>query len=161
MSDSYCCFLTHIQVSQETGGLSSVKWSDTPISLRIFSQFVVIHTFKGFSIVSEEVDIFLELPCFLHDPMNVGSLITGSSASSKPSLYVRKFSVHVLLSLRNFVHNPMSMWNEHNCMVVWIFLGITLLGLEWKLTFSSLVATAEFSKFANILRAAQHPLLVF
>ena len=69
----------------------------TPISLRIF-QFVVFHTVNGFSIVNEaEVDVFLEFPCFLHDPTNVGNLISGFSASSKPSLYIWKFSVHVLL----------------------------------------------------------------
>ena len=52
-----------------------------------FLQFVVIHTVKGFSVVDEvEVDVFLELPCFLHDPVNVDNLISGSSAFSKPSL---------------------------------------------------------------------------
>ena len=70
-----------------------------------FSQFVVIHTVKGFSIVNEaKVDVFLEFPCFLHDPTNVGNLISGFSASSKPSLYIWKFSVHALLkpSLNDF-----------------------------------------------------------
>ena len=62
--------------------MRQVRWSDTPISLRIF-QFVVIHIVKGFSIVSEtKVDVFLELPCFFHDPANVGNLISGSSAFS-------------------------------------------------------------------------------
>ena len=61
----------------------------------------MIHTIKSFSIVNEaEVDVFLELPCFLYDPMNVGSLISGSSAFSKPSLYIWKFLVHVLLKPR-------------------------------------------------------------
>ena len=63
---------------------------------------------KGFSVVNEaEVDGFLELPCFLHDPKNVGNLISGSSAFSKPSLYIRKFSFHILLkpSLKDFEHN--------------------------------------------------------
>ena len=65
--------------------------SGTPSSLRIF-QFVVIHTTKGFSIESEaEVDIFLELPCFLYDPMDVGNLISSSSAFLKPALYIWKF----------------------------------------------------------------------
>ena len=50
------------------------------------------HTVKGFSVVSEaEVDVFLELPCFLHDPTNISSLISGFSASSKPNLYIQKF----------------------------------------------------------------------
>ena len=75
--------------------------------LKIF-QFVVIYTVKSFNIVNEkEVDVFLELSCFLHDPTNVGSLISGSSAFSKPSLYIWKFSVHILLkpSLKDFEHN--------------------------------------------------------
>ena len=62
-----------------------------------FPQFVVIHTIKGFSVVNEgEADVFLQFPCFVYDPMDVGNLISGSSASSKPSLYIWKFSVHVL-----------------------------------------------------------------
>ena len=73
-----------------------------------FPQFVVIHTVKGFSVVNEaEVDVFLEFPCFLHDPMNVLNFFSGSSASLKPSLYIWKFSVHILLkhSLKDFEHN--------------------------------------------------------
>ena len=83
-----------------------VRWSGTPISFRIV-QFVVIHTVKGFSVVSEaEVDVFLVFPCFLYDPMNVDSLIYDSSAFSKPSLYIWNFSVHVLLKsrLKDFEH---------------------------------------------------------
>ena len=58
-------------------------------TLEDFPQFVVIHIYKGFSIVSEaEADVFLEFPCFLHDPMNADNLISGSSASSKPCLYM-------------------------------------------------------------------------
>ena len=60
-------------------------------------QFVVIHTVKGFSEVNEaEVDVFLEFPCFLYDPMDVGNLISGTSAFSKSSLYIREFLVYVL-----------------------------------------------------------------
>ena len=63
-----------------------------------FPQFVVIHTVKGFGIVNEaEVDVFLEFICFFCDPMDVGNLVPGSSAFSKSSLYIWKFSVHVLL----------------------------------------------------------------
>ena len=63
-----------------------------------FPQFIVIHTVKGFGIVSKaEIDVFLELSCFLHDPEDVGNLISGSSAFSKTSLNVWKFMVHVLL----------------------------------------------------------------
>ena len=73
-----------------------------------FQIMTVVHTVKGFSIVSEaEVDIFLKFSYFLHDPENVGNLISGSSDSSKPTLYIWKFSVHVLLkpSLMDFEHN--------------------------------------------------------
>ena len=72
-----------------------VRWSGIPISLRIF-QFVVIRTIKDFSVINEaEVDVFLEFSCFRAS--NVDNLISGSSASSKPSLYIWKFSVQVLL----------------------------------------------------------------
>ena len=78
--------------------------------IKDFLQFSVIHTIKGFSIVNE-ADVFLELPCFFRDPTNVGNLISDSSASLKPSLYVWKFSVHVLLepSSKDFQHNLASM----------------------------------------------------
>ena len=63
-----------------------------------FPQFVVIHTVKSLSIVNEaEVDIFLEFPYFLYDPINAGNLISGSSAFSKPSLHIWKFLVHIPL----------------------------------------------------------------
>ena len=67
----------------------------------------MIHTVKGFSVVSEaEVDVFLEFPCFLSNPTDIGNLISGSYAFSKSSLYIWKFTVHVLLKpiLENFVH---------------------------------------------------------
>ena len=70
-----------------------------------FPQFIVIHTVKGFGIVNRaEVDVFLELSYFSHDPEDVGNLISGSSAFSKTSLNIRKFTVHVLLKpgLENF-----------------------------------------------------------
>ena len=76
--------------------------------LKNFPQFVVIYTVKGFSVVNEaEVDVFLELSCFFHDPADVGNLISGSSAFSKSSLNIWKFSVHVLLkpSLKDFEHS--------------------------------------------------------
>ena len=152
---------------------SQVRWSGVPISWRIF-QFVVIHTVNGFGIVNKAVDVFLELSCFFNDPADVGSLISDSSTFSKSSLNIWKFRVHILLKpgLENFQHYFASVWDEYNCVVVWAFFGIVLLwqcplavplGLEWKLTFSSPVATAEFSKFASILSAAllQHHLLGF
>ena len=82
-----------------------------PSLLRIF-QFVVIYTVKGFGIVSEaEVDVFLELSCFFVDPAAVGNLISGSSAFSKSSLNIWKFTVHILLKpgLENFKHYFASM----------------------------------------------------
>ena len=72
-----------------------------------FPQFTVIHTVKGFVTVNKaEIDVFLELSCFFHDPEDVGNLISGSSAFSKTSLNIWKFTVHVLLKpgLENFEH---------------------------------------------------------
>ena len=77
-----------------------------------FPQFVVIHTVKGFGIVKKaEIDVFLELSCFFNDPVDVGNLISGSSAFSKTSLNIWKFTVHVLLKpgLENFEHYFASM----------------------------------------------------
>ena len=75
-----------------------------PISFRIF-QFIVIHTVNDYGIVNKaEIDVFLELSCFFHDLVDVGTLIPGSSAFSKTSLNIWKFTVHVLLKsgLENF-----------------------------------------------------------
>ena len=75
--------------------------------LKNFPQFVVIDTIKGFGIVNKaEVDVFLELSCFFDDPIDVGNLISGSSAFSKSRLNIWKFMVHVLLKpgLENFEH---------------------------------------------------------
>ena len=120
----------------------------------------MIHTvkdFQGFSIVNEaEVDVFLKCPCYLPDLKNVGNLISDSSAFSEFSLYIWKFSVHVLLksNLKDFEYYLASMWNEHSCTVVWTLFGIALFW-DWNesWTLSSSVAIAEFSKFAGILSA--------
>ena len=80
--------------------------------LKNFPQFVVIHTVKGFGLVNKaEMDVFLELSCFFDDPANIGNLISGSSAFSKSSLNIWKFTVHVLLKLglENFEHYFASM----------------------------------------------------
>ena len=72
-----------------------------------FAQFVVIHTVKGFEMVNKaEIDVFLEFSCLFYDPTDVGNLISGSSAFSKPSLNIWKFSVHVKLkpSMENLKH---------------------------------------------------------
>ena len=93
MSSSHCCFLTCIQISQESGQL--VWYSHL---LKNFPQVVVIHIVRGFGIFNKaEVDVFLELSCFFDDPTNVGNLISGSSTFSKTSLNIWMFMVHVLL----------------------------------------------------------------
>ena len=129
MSSFNCCFLTCTQISQEAGWV--VCYSHL---FQNFSQFIVIHTVKGFGIVNKaEIDVFLELSCFFHDPADVGNLISGSSAFSKTSLNIWKFMVHVLLKpgLENFEHYFTSKWDEYNCAVVWAFFGIAFLW-NWK-----------------------------
>ena len=109
MSSSNCCFLTCIQISQEPG---QVVWYSH--LCKDFPQFVVIHTVKdfGFVVNKAEVDVFLEFSCFFDVLADVGSLISGSSAFSKSSLNIWKFTVHVLLKL------------------TWRILSITLLACE-------------------------------
>ena len=100
-------FLTCIQVSQES---DKVVWYSH--LLKYFPQFVVIHTVKSFSVVSEaEIDVFLEFSCFFYNPTDVGILISGSSVFSKSSLNSWKFSIHALLKpgLENFEHYFTSM----------------------------------------------------
>ena len=102
MSSSNCCFLTCIQIYQEA---DQVVWYYH--LLKNFPQFGVVYIIKGFCIVNEaEVDVFLGFSCFFYDPVDVGNLISGSSAFSKTSLNIWKFSVHVLLKpgLENFEH---------------------------------------------------------
>ena len=123
-SSSNCCFLTCIQISQEAvKGLWYSQLKNCP-------QSVVIYTVKGFGIINKaEVDTFLELSCFFCDPKDVGNLISGSSAFSKSSLNIWKFLVYILLKpgLENFEHYFASVWDECNCVVVWIFFGIAFL----------------------------------
>ena len=123
MSSSNGCFLTCIQISQEAG---QVVWYSGLLNFPIF----VIHTVKGFGIVNKaEVDVFLEISCFFDDPTDVGNFITISSAFSKCSLYILKFSVHILFkpSLENFEHYFASVWDQYNCAIVWTFFSIALL----------------------------------
>ena len=124
MSGSNCCFLTCILVFQKAG---KVAWYSH--LFKNFPQFVVIHTVKGFGVVNKAEDVFLELSCFFDDPADVDNLISGSSAFSKSSLNIWKSSVHKLLkpSLKDFEHYLASLWDEHNCAIVWTFFGIALL----------------------------------
>ena len=72
-----------------------------------FPQFVVIHTAKSFRVANDaEVHVFLEFSCFFYDPVDVGNLTSGSSAFSKTSLNIRKFTVHIMPKpgLENFEH---------------------------------------------------------
>ena len=100
MSSSNCCLLTCIQISQEAG---QVVWYSH--LFKNFPQFVVIYTAKSLNIVNKaKVGVFLELSCIFNDSTKVGNLISGSSAFSKSSLNIWKFTVHVLLKpgLENF-----------------------------------------------------------
>ena len=123
MYSSNCCFLTFIQVYQEAG---QMVWY-----FHLFKncpQFIVIHRVKGFGIVNK-ADVLLELSCFFYDLMDVGNVISGSSAFSKSGLNIWKLTVHILLKLglENFEHYFASMWDECNRVVVWTFFGIAFL----------------------------------
>ena len=92
---------------------------------------MMIHTVKGFGVVSEtEVDVFLELPSFLCDPVNVGSFISGPSSFSKPNLDIWKFLVCIMLklSMQDFKHELTNVGDECNCLMVSTFFSTTLLG---------------------------------
>ena len=132
MSSSNCCFLTCIQISQEAG---QVVWYSH--LFKNFPQFVVIHTVKGFGIVNKvEIDVFLELSCIFDDPVDVGNLISCSSAFSKSNLNIWKFTVYILLKpgLENVEHYFASLWDKCNCTVAWAFFGIAFLW-DWKLQY--------------------------
>ena len=147
MSNSKCCFLTCIQISQDGG---QVVWYSH--LFKNFPQFVVIHTVKGFAIVNKtEVDVFLELFCFFNDLTDVSNLISGSSAFFKSSLNIWKFTVHLLLKpgLENFEHYFASVWDEYNCAVVWTFYGIAFLW-DWNENWSFPVLWPLLS-FPNLL----------
>jgi len=125
MSSSNCCFLTCIQISQEEDQV--VLYSHL---FQNFPQFIVIHTVKGFGIFNKaEIDVFLELSCFFHEAAYVGNLVSGSSAFSKTSLNIWKFTVHILLKpgLENFERYFTSVSDECNCVVVCAFFGTAFL----------------------------------
>ena len=126
----------------------------------------MIHTVKGFGVVDKaEIDVFLELTCSFNDPRDVGNLISGSSAFSKSSLNIWKFSVHVLLTpgLENFEHYLLA--SEMSAIVRYFehSLALPFFGIGVKTDLFQSCATAEFSKFAGLLNAAlsQHLLLGF
>ena len=159
---SNCCCLTCIQVSQEVG---QVIWYSH--LLKNFPKFVLI-TVKGSGIINKaEVDIFLELSCLFGDSVDVGNLISSSSAFSKSSLNIWKFMVHVLLKpgLENFEHYFTSVWGECNCVVVWAFFGIAFLW-DWSENWHFLVLWPLMS-FPTLLAysvstaLSQHHLLGF
>ena len=125
MSSSDCFFLTWIQISQEA---CQVVWYSH--LLKNFPQLFLIHTVNGFGIVNKaEVNVFLEFSCFFDDPADAGNLISASSAFSKSSLNIWKFTVRVLWKpgLENFEHYCASVWDECNCEVVWTFFAIAFL----------------------------------
>ena len=147
MSSSNCCFLTCIQVLQEAG---QVVWYSH--LFQNFPQCIVIHTVKGFGIAKKaEINVSLELSCFFDDPVDVGNLISGSSAFSKSSLNIWEFMVRVLLKpgLENFEHYFTSMWDECNCEVVWAFFDIAFLW-DWTEKWPFLVLGPLLS-FPNLL----------
>ena len=123
MSSSNCCFLICMHISKEAG---QVLWY-----FHLLMNFpVCCDPVKGFGIANKaEVDVFLKITCFFDDPMDVGNLISGSSAFSKSSLNIWKFTVHVLLKpgLENFENYFTSVWDESNCAVVWVSFGIAFL----------------------------------
>ena len=128
MSSSNCCFLTGIQISQEA---DQVVWYSH--LFQNFPQFIMIHRVKGFGIVNKaEIDVFLELSCFSDDPADVGNLISGSSAFSKTSLNIWKFTVHVPLKPGLEKFEPPERMSTKSVMLV------PPLWVEWRLV-SSLV----------------------
>ena len=125
MSSSNCGFLTFIQIFQEAG---EVVWYSH--LLKNFPQFFVIHTVKDFRVLSEsDVVVFLEFCVFSISQQMLAIWSLVSSAYSKSTLYIWKFSVNVLLKpiLKDFENYLASMWNECNCAIVWTFFGIALL----------------------------------
>ena len=125
LSSSDCCFLTCIQISQET---VQVVWYSH--LFQNFPEFVVVHIVKGLGLVNKaEVDVFLELSCFFDDWADVGNLFSGSPAFPKSSLNFWQFVVHVLFKhgLENYEHYFTSVWDECNCVLVWAFFGIAFL----------------------------------
>ena len=146
MSSSNCCFLTCIQVSQEAG---QVVWYS-----HLFQncpQFSGIHTVKGSGIVNKaEIDVYLELSCFLHDSVDVGNLISGSSAF-KTSLNIWKFTVHVLLKsrLENLGHYFTSMWEGNGTLLQYSCLENSMDRGAWWSTVHGVTKESSMTEWLN------------
>ena len=123
MSSSNCCFLTCIQFSQVSG--QEVWYSHLSKNFPVF----LWSTQRLLRSQQSKSRFFLELSCLFDVLTDIGNLISGSSAFSKSSLNIWKFTIHILLKpgLDNFEHYFASMWNEYNCVVVWTFFGIAFL----------------------------------
>ena len=112
LSSSNCCFLIYIQVSLHTK--RQVRWSDIPTSWRIVHSLLWSAPSKALAqLMKKSFFFFLEFICFFYNPMDVGNLTYGSSGFCKSSLYIWKFSVHILLkpSLKDFEHYLASVWH--------------------------------------------------
>ena len=124
-----CCFMSGLTVASWPAYRllrRQVRWFGIPISWRIFHSSLWS---MQWIVNKAEVDVFLELSGFFYDPTDAGNLISDSSAFSKSSSNIWKFSLHLLLKpgLENFEHYFASVWDECNCVVVWVFFGIAFL----------------------------------
>ena len=123
-SADVCCISQSVSVIHSVMSDSATPWTEALSHILIsksFPEFVMIHSQRLFGVLNEtEVDVSLEFFCFLCGPVNCGNLISGSSALSKLSLNIWKFSVHKMLkpNLKDFKHNLTSMGDECNCLVV-------------------------------------------
>ena len=146
-----CCFLTHIQVSQDTGKM--VWYFHLSKS---FPQFIMIHTVKGFSVVNKtEIDVFLKFLCFLYNAANFGNLISSSSSFSKHSLDIWKFLVHITLkpSMQDFKYELNSIGDKWNYLMTRTFFSITFLGNwgdDWPFPVLWPLLGSRFSDLLNI-----------
>ena len=128
MSSSNYCFLTCIQFSQEVG---QVVWYSH--LLQNFPQFIVTHTVKGFGIVNKaEIDVFLELPCFFKDPVDVGNLISGSSVFLKPAW------TSASSSQRSSDHKHMDLFMDFLFYSTGLYVFLFMIMLFWLLQICSL-----------------------
>ena len=147
MSCPNSCFLTHIEVSQDTG---KVVWYLH--FFKNFPQFATIHTVKGFSVAIEaEVDVFFWNSLAFSMILQMLAIWSLVPLPLETQLSICKFSVHIVLepSLEDFERNLVGMWNEHSCMVIWTFLSIALLW-DWNATWHFPVLCPLLS-FQNLL----------